>query len=137
MYAGAVGALFFPPVGAIIGSMGGYIIAAQIYQSSIALLKHTRLIERESFRIVALAEESCKATAKERAKFELQLEKILQLRRKEFADCFAVIDQGLQSDHPDIATLGLAAFALLFGKKLISFKEFDEFMMNSTDTLVI
>jgi hypothetical protein len=137
LYAGAVGAIFFPPAGAILGSMGGYIVAIQIYQSCIAILKRSRLAEQESRRIVSLREESCRIMTQQRIDFEQRLENKLEIKRKEFAGYFALIDQGLYANRPEIAVMGLNAFACLFGKKLMTLDEFNDFMSHSTNPLII
>ena len=137
VYAGAVGAIFFPPAGAIMGSMGGYIVAIQIYQSCIAILKRARLAEQESCRIVSLREESCKIMKQQRIDFEDRLGNKLKMQRQEFDRYFALIDQGLYGNQPEIAVMGLNAFARIFGKKLMSIDEFNNFMLNSKDPLII
>ncbi|MEM2890459.1 MAG: hypothetical protein QW358_03865 [Candidatus Hadarchaeum sp.] len=137
IYAGVVGALFFPSFGAVIGSLGGYLIAANIYQSCITIMKYARLAEKESLRNVAMAKEACRVMARQREEFEHRLENDLRFRRQEFGKCFLLVEQGIERNYPQVATLGLSALALLFGRKIMSFKELDDFLVHSSGPLVI
>lgn len=137
VYVGAVGEIFFPPVGALIGSMGGFIVATQIYQSCIAILKRAQLAEEESLRVISLSEESCRIMKQQRIDFEERMRNKLKMQRQEFDSFFALIDQGLYGNRPEIAVMGLNAIARCFGVKLMSLDEFNEFMLNSTAPLVI
>lgn len=74
-----------------------------------------------------------------KAEFEHLFEANFQARCVEFDACFTAIDAGLISNKPELTTLALANFAELFGKKLQfeNFKEFDDFMINSDQPLIL
>jgi hypothetical protein len=139
IYAGAVTGLVFGPVGAVIGSVAGYLLASNVYSSCISILKHARLVEEESAKIVALCDEACRQMAAQRREFEAFIVENLQIRQEEFVRCLSAIDDGLSSQAPEVTTLALADFAFLFDRELkyARFDEFDTFMMTTNDPLVI
>ncbi|MEH2290690.1 hypothetical protein [Nostoc sp.] len=139
LYAGTVAGAIFAPVGAIVGSIAGYLIAASIYQSAATIFKQARLAEEEAEQVEAICEAACKVMAEQQAEFEHLFEANFQARCVEFDACFAAIDAGLTSDKAELTTLALANFAELFGKKLQfeNFQEFDDFMINSDQPLIL
>ncbi|MEH2304618.1 hypothetical protein [Nostoc sp.] len=139
LYAGTAAGAIFGPVGAIVGSIAGYLIAASIYQSAATIFKQARLAEEEAEQVEAICEVACKVMAEQRAEFEHLFEANFQARCVEFDACFTAIDAGLTSNKPELTTLALANFAELFGKKLQfeNFQEFDDFMINSNQPLIL
>lgn len=139
LYAGAAAGAVFGPVGAVVGSMAGYLVAASVYQSATAIFKEARLAEAEAERVIALCEQACKAMAAERREFERLFAASFQERCAQFEACFTAIEAGLTANKPELATQSLGDFAALFGKKLQfeNFEEFDEFMMDSDQTLIL
>ncbi len=75
----------------------------------------------------------------QREEFQKSFKVELQARCTEFEACFAAIDKALASENYDSVTQSLADFASLFGKKLQfeTFEEFDDFMMNSDQPLIL
>ncbi len=59
LYTGAAAGAILGPVGAVMGSMAGYIIAASIYQSATTIFKEARLAEAEAERIIAMCDVAC------------------------------------------------------------------------------
>lgn len=139
IYAGAVAGLVFGPVAALVGSVAGYLVASNVYNSCISVLRHARLVEQESARIVALCEEACREMEIQRAEFEAFIQRKLLHRKLEFAACLSSIDGGLLAGSPEHTTAALAGFAALLNRELRfgSFDEFDDFMMSSREPLVI
>ena len=139
MYAGAAGGAIFGPVGAVVGSMAGYLVAASIYQSATAIFKQACLAEAEARRVIAMCAASCQALVEQRSEFERLFDANFQTRCAEFEACFTAIDTGLAADQPEITTQALADFAVLFGQQLKfeTFEEFDEFMIDSEQPLIL
>ncbi|HPO15435.1 MAG TPA: hypothetical protein PLI09_18480 [Candidatus Hydrogenedentes bacterium] len=137
IYVGAAAGAIFGPVGAVVGSIAGYLVASNLYQGCLAILKNARLAEEQANRIVAICEESIRQMRSQREEFESLLEKNIKIRRQEFACCFAAIDGALESDSHENAISAVADFLGLFGKKLKfpSFEEFDAFMTNLNEPL--
>ncbi len=139
IYVGAAAGAVFGPAGAAIGSVAGYIVASNVYQSCVAIFKHANLVEEEAARIVALYEESTKQLREQRQQFEQLIEERLEIRKEAFDDCFSIIDTGLQTANPANTAQGLAQFANLFGEKLQfeGFDEFDDYMKNTEGPLTL
>ncbi len=139
LYTGAAAGAVLGPVGAAIGSMVGYLIASSVYQSATAIFKEARLAEAEAERVIAICEEACKTMRKQRAEFQRLFKAKFQATCGEFEACFAAIDKGLASENYDLTTQSLADFVSIFGKKLQfeTFEEFDGFMMNSDQPLIL
>ncbi|MEW6698493.1 MAG: hypothetical protein AB1341_14285 [Bacillota bacterium] len=139
IYAGAVASLFFGPAGVLVGSMAGYFIATQVYQSCISIFNRAKLAEEEATRVVALCDEACRVMKRQRLEFENLMEEKIRSRREEFATVFEVIERGMESDSAEVTVGALTDFALLLGKKIryTTFEEFDDFMIKSDEPLVI
>ena len=138
LYAGASAGAVLGPVGAAIGSMAGYLVAASIYQSANAVFKEARLAEAEAERVIAICNSASQTMKEQRAEFERLFKVKFQALCAEFEDCLAAIDKGLAAENYDLTTQSLADFASLFGKKLQfeTFEEFDDFMINSNQPLI-
>lgn len=139
LYVGAATGAVFGPLGAVVGSMAGYMLSSHLYQSSMAILRGARLAEAEASRLEALSAEAVRQMAYQRAEFERLLAESMQEQREAFTACFAHIDRSLASDQPGEAIQGLAAFAQLLGQKLPpeSFDAFDRRMQGSSEPLRI
>ncbi len=139
LYTGAAAGAMLGPVGAVIGSMAGYLIAASIYQSATAIFKEARLAEAEAEWIIAICDVACQSMKQQRENFKKSFKDKLQASCDEFDTCFSAIDQGLAAENYDYVSQSLADLAFLFGKKLRfeTFEEFDDFMMNSDQPLIL
>ncbi len=139
LYTGAAAGAVLGSVGAVMGSMAGYLIAASIYQSATTIFKEARLAEAEAERVIAMCDVACQVMKEQRAEFKRLFKVNFQARCAEFEACFAATDKGLASENYDLTTQSLADFASLFGKKLQfeTFEEFDDFMMNSNQPLIL
>ncbi len=139
LYAGAAAGAIFGPLGAVVGSMAGYLIAASVYQSATAIFKEAHLAKVETERIIAMCNEACKTMKEQRAEFERLFAVEFQVRCAEFEACFAAIDVGLASKNHEEIIKSMSDFATLFAKKLQfeTFEEFDDLMMNSNQSLIL
>lgn len=139
IYVGAAGGAVLGPVGAVVGSMAGYLIAASIYQSATAIFKEAHLAEAEAERVIAMCDMACKIMQEQRTEFERLFKVNFQIRCAEFDTCLTAINAGLASNNYEIITQSLSNFATLFGQKLQfeTFEEFDDFMMNSDEPLIL
>jgi len=140
LFAGAAaGAVFSGPILPVVATTAGYLLANFAYQSCIAIFKQARLTEAQSERIIAICEEAVQQMRIRRAEFEKWFEQERQIRNDAFSACFESIDSALNNDDPGKAVYALADFADLFGKKLKfeTFEEFDDFMSNSDEPLLL
>ena len=138
LYVGAAAGAALGPVGAVVGSMAGYLIAASIYQSTTAIFKEARLAEAEAERVIAMCNVACHIMKEQREEFKRLFKANFQIRCAEFEACFIAIDAALASNNYDMATQSLGNFAALFSKKLqfTNFEQFDSFMVNSDSSLI-
>ena len=137
IYLGAAAGAVFGPAGAIVGSVVGYMLAASVYQSSVAILKEAKLAEEEADRIVALCEAAARAMDEQRGQFEAKLATSLNVRQVSFDRHFKQIDDALFADDHRKAIKGLSGLAKSFSKELRlgEFKDFREFMVESDEPL--
>ncbi|GAB4536983.1 MAG: hypothetical protein Tsb0014_25300 [Pleurocapsa sp.] len=138
LYVGAAGGAILGPVGAVVGSMAGYLIAASIYQSATAIFKDAHLAEAEAKRVIAICDVACQIMKQQRAEFNRLFEISFKSLCAEFDACFTVMDAALASNNYEIATQSLSDLASVFGKKLkfLTFEEFDDLMLNSHQNLI-
>ena len=139
VYVGAAAGAIFGPPGAVVGSIIGYMAMSWVYQSCLAVLKRARLAEEEAARIVVLCAEATQAMDRQRRTFEAQLETWLNRREAAFGQCLAAVDRAIAQDETDDAVTALACLAGMTGSalKFKDFGEFDSFMTQSADPLVI
>lgn len=137
VYAGAAAGLAFGPVGAVIGSIAGYMLASNSYQSCITIFQNAKLSEIEAERVIALCDAAAMEMRKQREAFDSLVKEVLQEKHKEFEQYFDLLDKGITYKSPEISTYALAELTdiLRVNLKLANFKEFDEFMMNSKEPL--
>lgn len=137
IYVGAAGGVVFGPAGVLVGSVVGYMLAASVYQSCLAILKDAKLAEEEAERIVALCKEAAKAMDDRRRQFETKLTTYLKVRQASFDKHFKQIDDAFFADDHQKAIKGLSGLARSFAKelKLARFEDFREFMVTSDEPL--
>jgi hypothetical protein len=139
IYAGAAAGAIFGPVGMLVGSVGGYLVASQVFQACASIAKHARLADESATQLLAWAEEAERVMEQQRAELERQVEATLQIRSTEFSKLFAEIDVGMLSRDPIDTTRALTELLSMFGQKLhfTSFKEFDDFMLETDGPLIL
>ncbi|MFW6029504.1 MAG: hypothetical protein ACOCRO_04545 [Halanaerobiales bacterium] len=135
IYYGAVSGLVFGPAGAIAGSIAGYLIATNVYQSCIAILKDVKLAEEESERVIALCNAAIIEIGNQRKEFENLVEQKLEMNKQVFDKCFSDIDSAFNLDNPDLVVFSLSNLTQYFGEKLklINFDDFDNYMKNNDE----
>jgi hypothetical protein len=133
LYAGAAAGSLFGPPGAIIGSVAGYMVATQTYQSCIAILQEADLAEEQAERVVQLAHEAIEQLEAQRSEFEEHADKVLGDRREEIERWLNVVDASSLGDDHALGVEALAELAGAFGHtlQLEQFEEFDAFMLAS------
>ena len=139
IYVGAKAGAIFGPAGAVVGSIVGYMAMSWAYQTCLAILQRARLAEQEASRVIALCTEATRAMDEQREVFEERLEAWLTRREDAFQACLKRIDAALVDDNEDVAVEALARLAGMTGRalKFKDFEEFDQFMIQSTDPLLI
>lgn len=137
IYSGAIAGAAFGPIGAVVGSIGGYLIASSIYQSCIAIFQSARLAEEESIRLIEIYEASCKHLAEQRVLFENHINGILKRRQKDFNHAISNLDACLLGNDPRAASLALANLSQVVGARMnfTSFTDFDRLMLDSSKAL--
>jgi hypothetical protein len=137
IYAGAVAGLAFGPVGAVVGSVAGYLLASNVYQSCVAILQNARLAEAEAARVERLCAEAVVAMQAQRAEFERLLQERLQERAVAFRGCFRALDDSLAAADPAGSSKALADLCALVGVEFqfSTFAEFDAFMTDGDEPL--
>lgn len=139
LYTGVVVGATLGPVGVLVGSLAGYLIATNTYQSCLAILDHAHLAEVESSRAVALLAASRQKIASETEEFERLWRGLLAEREGLFRASMKTIDAGLADGDPEVAVAGLSEFVGLCGLSLgfSDFDSFDHFMRTSTEPIVL
>ena len=139
IYVGATAGAIFGPPGAVVGSIAGYMLAASVYQSCIVIIKEAQLAEKEAERIEDLCIEAAKIRVKEREQFKAAMADYMSESQAAFDEYFETIDQALVTDQPIEAIHALSNLTIRFGKelKLADFEDFDEFMTESDEPLVL
>ena len=129
------GAILVGPAGPI----AGYLLAESVYTSCIVIIKEAQLAEKEAERIEDLCIEAAKIRVKEREQFKAAMANYMGENQAAFDECFEAIDQALVTDQPIEAIHALSNLTIRFGKelKLADFKDFDEFMTESDEPLVL
>ncbi len=139
LYGGMVTGAVLGPVGVLPGSLAGYLIAANTYQSCMAILERARLAEEESSRAVALLEAARRKIEEEKDEFERSWRTLLAERGEFLRASFASIDDGLSRGDPAATLEGLSQFMGICGLSLgfSDFESFDEFMCNTDAPIVL
>lgn len=132
IYAGAAAGAAFGPVGALVGSVAGYMVASGLYQSAMAILKEAQLSEAEAQRIIAVCHEAEEAMRSQREQFEAMVAEKLANNKREFTRCFSAMDEGLRHGRFVDSVLALEQLNTVFGHslKLASFDDFHRHMNN-------
>ena len=139
LHAGAAAGAVFGPGGAAVGSIAGYVLAATVYQSCIAVIREARLAEEEADRIVALSGHAVRVMDQRREQMERMLTTRLDARSAAVAGCCDAVDRALVVNRPDKAVRALSGLAAMYGKRLRfrDFEDFDRFMTESGAPLVL
>jgi len=139
VYVGAALGAAFGPVGVLAGSFIGYQLSAHIYNSCLCIMKNAELAEKETERVVALCNQACEQMMRRKQQFDEFIRTNLEDRNRDIEKCLHAIDKGFSAKDPDSTVEALCKFASLFNRELMfkTFAEFDEFMMETNEPLVI
>ena len=108
----------FGPVGAAVGSVAGYLLAANVYQSCIAVLKETLLTGTEAERVEALGCEAIQTMGAQRLEFEEKLGDLLNEQQNAFDRYFNAVEQSLLTDQTSDAHQALGELVAICGGRL-------------------
>lgn len=139
LYTGAAAGAVFGPPGAIVGSIVGYAVSSQIYQSAVAIIREADIAAQEAERLLALADAACEQMAAQRQEFERLVEETVDKRSAEFEHCIDSIDAALASENHAACVAALSDLTALVGKELKfeRFEDFDRFMLESDEPFVL
>jgi hypothetical protein len=137
LYVGAAAGVAFGPPGIFMGSMAGYLVSSEVYQSCISILKEADLAERQAKRAVKLSEEACEVIRAQRLEIERLIEEVTEARRQAFEAHFRSVDAALQAGDPGEVVSALSDMATTLDENLQyeEFEAFDEFMIRSNRPL--
>lgn len=137
LYVGAAAGVAFGPAGMLMGSMAGYLVSSEVYQSCISILKEADLAERKAKRAVKLSEEACEVIRAQRLEMERLIEEVTEARRQTFEAHFRSVDAALQAGDPGEVVSALSDVATTLDENLQyeEFEAFDEFMIRSNKPL--
>ena len=132
IYVGAAATGVFGPVGALVGSVAGYMIASDAFQSPMNILENARLMELEADRLEQLVDDCILTMREERLRIEELLEQVDE-RQEDWSRLLEQYDTATAAGDPSLALEATADMACLVGAQLKfeSFDEFDEFMSDA------
>ena len=139
IFIGAAAGAVFGPAGALVGSVGGFIVSSSVYQSCLAILKNADLEEKEAERIEALCAQSIKEINQQKKEFEKQLSAMLKEKDAAFDKLISNLSTAYASDNYIGSFNALTDLSFFMGSKLKfkDFEEFDDFMTSSDGPLVL
>lgn len=137
VYAGAAAGAVFGPGGMLIGSMVGYMVAADVYQTCVDIIKNEELKEEEVNRLINLYQEAIEVMKTEREALEIHFKAQICQNRAVFSRIQNALDKSIQENDVDLTIRSLSELACYFGKelKLMSFEDFDRSM--KSDVVII
>jgi len=138
IYAGVVAGAFFGPIGALVGSMAGFLIGSNVYQSCISIFKNSELKIEEYRRIIKIYDESIVIMQQQRKQMESYFQNRFSKNQKVFDSFFIRYEDSLKNESYSTCIESMNQFALYFGKELkyANFDKFDE-AMKSDDPLIL
>ncbi len=138
VYSGMVAGAVFGPGGALVGSLVGYMLASNVYQTCIDTFKHAKLREEEAIRLIALYDESIRLMKEERENFERYIARRLENNSHQFNKFLVGIETGLKNGDLSYSIQSMSELASYFGKELkyVKFDDFDQ-AMKSEEPLIL
>ena len=118
IYVGAAAGAMFGPVGAALGSVAGYLLAANVYQSCIDVLKESRLTGTKVEPVEALGYEAVRTMGAQRLEFEEELGDLLNEQQNTFDRYFDAVEQALLTDRTGDADQALGDLVATCGGRL-------------------
>ena len=118
IYLGARAGASFGPVGAVVGSVAGYALAAMVYQSCIQFIREGSQTQDEGERVAALGYEAAWVLGQQRWQMEGELANLPNDLGGHFHGQFADIDRTLVTEQTDDALQAMGRLLRLFGERL-------------------
>jgi len=138
IYVGAAAGAVFGPVGAIVGSVGGFLVASGVYQSCVSILRQADLAEEEAARIKKLCNEAIEWQSALQAQIEKESQELLGKREILLAKTMASFDAALVTGDFWAASGSIGELAHEFGVTITSPGEIDGILKSqSNDELII
>jgi len=137
IYIGAAAGAAFGPVGAIVGSMAGYIVASSLYSSTLSLLRSGSLAIAEAERVEYLCAAAAHELNTQSAEVERYVNEYLSKQRKEFLALLGRLRESKDAGDCESVILAISDLAHLLGIRLKfeNYHEFDDFMVNNNSPL--
>jgi len=138
IYTGAVAGAFFGPVGALVGSVAGFLIGSNVYQSCIAMFKNSELKIAEYRRLIQVYEESIEIMKSQREEMEFYFQNRLSNNQTNFNAFFSDFELSLINQDHFSSIENMNNLAIYLGKEL-KYTHFDDFdsAMKSDDPLIL
>ena len=103
IYIGAATGAALGPVGAAVGSVAGFLLAAMVYQSCMEMFKEARLSRKEAKRLAALGYEAVQLMERERQALEDDLAELSHEQRADIDQYFSAVELALLTDQSNDA----------------------------------
>ena len=118
IYLGARAGKAFGPVGAVAGSIAGYVLAATVYQSCVQFIREGGQTREEGKRAVALGYEAARVQGHRRWEMEGELADLPGDLRDEFHEQLADIDRTLVTERRNEADQAMGKLLKLLDERL-------------------
>jgi hypothetical protein len=137
IYVGAAAGAVFGPVGAIVGSMAGYLVASSLYSSTLALLRSGKLAAEEAERVEYLCAAAAADIEVQAAELERFIDEHLNEQKEELVALVGRLEEGKEADNCELIILAISDLAHSLGLRLKfgSFAAFDNFMVDEESPL--
>lgn len=134
----------FGPLASEIGKLGGY-IAANLFREAISpfinAAKRAKIAREKYFELHEICEEAIKQMRLQREQFEKATAELFAHRKDLIDNCFKNLDSAISIENVNQASVALDTLAQEFngdkGLKFKNQKEFDDFIENSNEELVL
>ena len=126
------------PVGALIGTVGGYLVSSSLYQSTLAIAREAEMQKNKYDLLEAIYDESCRSLEWANKKYKLQTAIFKVATKRNVNKTLTRLENGLVSYNSSKITNSLSKLSLLTGKGL-GFDTFEKFLdeMESENPIVI
>jgi len=118
LYLGARTGRAFGPLGAVVGSVAGYLLAATVYQSCVQYIRDSSQSQEERNRVAPLGYEAARVLGHRRWEMESELAETPDDLRDEIYGHFADIDQTLLMERRNETDQSIGNLLKLLGERL-------------------
>ena len=126
------------PVGALIGTVGGYLVSSSLYQSTLAIAKESEIQRTNYDFLEAIYDESCRSLEWTNKKYKLETAIFKVATKRNVNKTLTKLENGLVSYNSSKIANALSKLSLLTGKGL-GFESFGKFLdeMESNNSIII